>query len=276
MADPSMTETKQPTESIADAHKPTLEVIRKITDDGILTEQEVFDLADYLNKNEEARNNWPGDSLFEILHQVFEDGILSEDEMARLAKILTDIETLCANQFRPPSVERNKIAQSEIKLDELLLPRVQKTIEISVKDSDDSFKVNLAQHTCSCPGWFGNRKDFKPGSLKRCCLHMAEAFWQQVQVGAPEEWPRLFKDFVEELSYRGRGVDPGATWKLLKIEEKPYLVSYGDNEWSNVYAPIEGGKFDRYGYSRKEQRWAFGQIPEHYQVIEEFLDSIPA
>ena len=262
-------------DTIADAHKETLDVIRKITDDGILTEQEVYDLADYLNKNQEARGSWPGNSLFEILHQVFEDGVLSDDEIAQLAKILTDIETLCASHFVPPP-ESKKILLSEIKLDNLDLPRIQKTIEIPVKATGESYKVDLGQHTCTCPGWFGHRKEFQADSLKRCCVHMAEAFWQQVQVGAPEEWPQLFKDLVEELSYRGRGVDSDATWKLLGIEDHPYLVSYGKNEWSNVYAPIEGGKFDRYGYHREGERWAFGQIPNHYQVIAEYLNSVPA
>lgn len=74
----------------------TLRVIRRITADGILTTDEIWDLAQFLNDNREARNSWPGNDLWPALQSVFEDGVVDENEMEELGRIISEIGTQIA------------------------------------------------------------------------------------------------------------------------------------------------------------------------------------
>jgi len=124
-------------------HAGTLDVIRKITDDGILCEQEVWDLAEYLNGDREARNAWPGTQLFPLLHQVFEDGVLSNEEMAQMAEVLSDIEHRCATAAIPRVVETSEINLHAIKIEDCELPKMEKLARIPCKPSGEVFRVDL-------------------------------------------------------------------------------------------------------------------------------------
>ncbi|MBL6765050.1 MAG: hypothetical protein ISQ14_08840 [Verrucomicrobiae bacterium] len=252
-------------------HVGTLQMIRKITDDGVLCEQEVWDLAEYLNENPDARVNWPGSELFPLLHQVFEDGILSQDEMAQMAGVLSDIEHQCARADIPKAIEKAPVSLDAIKVEDYSLPRIEKTAEIPCKPSGEVYSVNLRTHSCSCPAWFGNRKKFPVGSLNRACVHVVDAYKRELTTNPSAPLPKLLAHVVEDLSFRGRGVDVNADWKLLKVDTIPHLVSIGTQEWSTVYAPGKGAKFDRYAYHRDEDRWAYGAEPSRHRHVEEFL-----
>ena len=69
----------------------TLRIIRRITADGILTLEEVWDLAGFLNENREARNQWPGNVLWPTMQSVFDDGVVDEEEMSVLGSMLSEI-----------------------------------------------------------------------------------------------------------------------------------------------------------------------------------------
>ncbi|MBG85506.1 MAG: hypothetical protein CMO80_01215 [Verrucomicrobiales bacterium] len=64
--------------------KPNLETMRRIrhiTEDGIVTDEEVLSLGNYLNDSMPARKSWPGNVLFDVLQQVFADGRLDAHEL---------------------------------------------------------------------------------------------------------------------------------------------------------------------------------------------------
>jgi len=69
----------------------TLRMIRRVTADGILSIDEVWDLAEFFNENSDARNCWPGNILWPTLQSVFDDGVVDEDELEALGAILSDI-----------------------------------------------------------------------------------------------------------------------------------------------------------------------------------------
>jgi hypothetical protein len=267
------------TDTISTApHAGTLEVIRKITDDGILTEREVWDLAEYLNDDSRARADWPGNTLYPILHEVFEDGVLSNEEMERLAGVLSEVEHQCAKQNTVPeptstatTPEPPTLSMDAIKVERYELPKVQKTVEIPCKPSGELYRVDLAKHTCTCPAWFGNRKKFEVGNPRRACVHIIDAFWKEITDGAAKNIPRIFANMVEELSNRGRGIDHQSDWKFLQVDTLPHIVSTGHPEWNAIYAPGEGVKFDRFAYSVEEQRWAYGRAPRSRRYLEQFL-----
>jgi hypothetical protein len=62
-----------------DIHMGTLRLIRRITSDGELSMQEVWELAEFLNGNESAQHRWPGDRLWRQLERMFEDKEISVD-----------------------------------------------------------------------------------------------------------------------------------------------------------------------------------------------------
>ncbi|MBG86411.1 MAG: hypothetical protein CMO80_05865 [Verrucomicrobiales bacterium] len=103
-------------------HTGTLEEIQRITDDEILTEREVWDLADYLNEDEEVRTAWPGKVLFGILREVFEGGVLTNEEMQRLAEVLSEVEHQAAEAKQPVPAESAKgptLSMDAIKVDSI-------------------------------------------------------------------------------------------------------------------------------------------------------------
>ena len=53
------------------ANQATIDFIRQIMADGIVTEDEIINLATYLNQNREGRKSWPGTAVFEVLKDVF-------------------------------------------------------------------------------------------------------------------------------------------------------------------------------------------------------------
>lgn len=256
----------------AEIHGGTLSLIRRITDDGILTEREVWDLADYLNEDFAARNAWPGTDLFPILQDVFEDGILENHEMQTLADVLSQIEHYCADAAVPPtkSTGQKPLPADAIRVETFVLPRVEKTMKIPSKPSGETFRVNLKNHTCTCPAWKGNRKKYPAGDPKRACVHMVEAFQQQIVEGNTTEIPTVFEHVVSDLAFRGRGIDASADWKLLKVQAHPHLISKG-LEWCSVYARGRGVSFDRFAYHLNERRWSYGDTPPHHAHVEDFL-----
>ena len=119
----------------AETHGGTLSLIRRITDDGILTEREVWDLADYLNEDFAARNAWPSSDLFPILQDVFEDGILEKHEMLTLADVLSQIEHCCADEAMTTTISmvNEPVAAEAIRVESFVLPQVEKTVKIPCK-----------------------------------------------------------------------------------------------------------------------------------------------
>lgn len=81
---------------MAAPHMETLRVIRRITADGMLTTDEIWDLTQFLNENREARNAWPGSALWPTLQSVFDDGVVDDEEMKALGRIISDVGTQIA------------------------------------------------------------------------------------------------------------------------------------------------------------------------------------
>ena len=255
-------------------HAGTLEVIRRITDDGILAEREVWDLAEYLNDHEDARMAWPGSDLFPIMHEVFEDGVLDGDEMEALVEILSQIEHYCAGIDgipQPKEPDWQSVSLAAIAISDFELPKVEKTAKIPCKPSGEVYRVNLRNHTCDCPAWKGNRKGFEVGDMKRACVHIVDAYREVVKAGPIAEIPGIFGHLVTDLSSRGRGIDPKSEWKFLKVQSLPNLVSVGP-EWCSVYARRRADGFDRFAYNLAEQRWAYGDVPQNHLYFEKFLN----
>ena len=81
----------------------TLNFIHQITEDGILTDEEVWSLGTFLNEHPDAQANCPGNILFEILKHVFDDGRLDPHEVEAIGHYLRGIELQCCYSQPQPN-----------------------------------------------------------------------------------------------------------------------------------------------------------------------------
>lgn len=272
----ALEEWKLPEEAVP--HDDTIEELCNIAGAGKLTEKEVFDLCYFLNDHRDARHAWPGEKLFAYLHGIVEQGHVTDANCAHLCDIMDQIERDCS-RVAPPVEQGTPIPETAVSIAEILLPTLEKRVQVESVTGASVYEVDLQRHTCSCPGWYGNRRTFRDATLKLCCAHMAMAYSQEFKPeGADEDEDEalkkihpIFKNLMRERSIRGRGLDHLSRWKLIQIRMHPHLVSYGDSEWCAVYAPCALRTYRRHGFNLKELRWAFGSPPADRQPIEDFL-----
>jgi hypothetical protein len=63
-----------------------------ILSDGAVTEEEAYQLGDWLNHHEEAAEHWPCDQLIEPLQAVWSDGSANPQELQRLGRVLVSLQ----------------------------------------------------------------------------------------------------------------------------------------------------------------------------------------
>ncbi|MGB0580103.1 MAG: hypothetical protein ACPGVU_10410 [Limisphaerales bacterium] len=253
-------------------HRETVELVRGIAGSGTLTEQEVYLLAGYLNDNRDARHAWPGDRLFRHLSKIFGSGSVSESESeyGYLGRVLEELDRQ-GHAIAAPPEEEPELPETAVKVEDLILPQLDLSLQVAAEGARHGFEVDLARHSCSCPGWYGNRRQFKGGDLKLCCAHLAAGFVEAFHQGLGAESPRVLKSLLWERAQRGRGINPKSTWKLIKIRLWPHLVSYDRGAWSSVYAFNAMKELQRYAFIPEEERWSFGQAPKNHRVLAEFI-----
>src|SRR6185503_19174362 len=69
-----------------------VQLCRSITDDGELTDKELYTLADWINKYPHIQDHWPATILIEPLQKVWADGKITRTELKQVAKLLARIE----------------------------------------------------------------------------------------------------------------------------------------------------------------------------------------
>lgn len=72
-----------------------------VSADGVLTEQEITSLCDWLNANTEVCGEWPANLLVARLNQILEDGIITPEENADL---LETIKSICGQRFEETGI----------------------------------------------------------------------------------------------------------------------------------------------------------------------------
>lgn len=238
---------------------PTLKTIgflRGLTFDGMLSGEEVWLLAKFLNENPDCAEEWPGYVLYPMLHMSFDDGELTESEMELVAHAIAAVEHQWL--LRKPAGDYDRTEVIPVALPPLakpILPSLDVKVEVPSSKEEVAYQVDLMEHSCTCPDW--QRRDHWPvGHPGRCCRHVAFAFGE-VHSGLEAHLHAVLHDCLQ----RGTGTHPEDDWLMVPMRNgKPAVISGGSGDWCNVYIPF-GGKYERYGYNRKEQRWAYGDAP---------------
>ena len=79
-------------EAISLKSRQLIEFFRTLTLDGDISDENAWELGNYLNENPECCDEWPGDELASLISKIFENGSVSESELKQLASKLVLIE----------------------------------------------------------------------------------------------------------------------------------------------------------------------------------------
>lgn len=259
--------------------KPNLETlrrIRQITEDGVVTNEEVMGLGNFLNENHMARKTWPGNVVFETLKRVFADARLDPHELKALAYILRGIELQCCGALGQLDELMDDGIPKFAKFDEMefKLPALDEQMQVAAtEESNRISNVDLNKHECDCGDWTSRRFSFAESSPGRVCRCEVIAFCQpEIETQIPRtDWNTMFLRLLDLFSESNSAFDPLPTWKLLRFKEFEWVVAWGDKEWATVYTEGKAGKVERYCFHLLEGRWAYGAVPIGAKAIKNYF-----
>jgi hypothetical protein len=252
-------------------HEDTIRALRAIGGAGEVTAKELVALAYYLNDHRDARHSWPGESLIRILAEMFDGHMPNKADRDKVHADIDAIEQECSRVQGNGEDGEAALPITAIRIEDFTLPEINRKVTIDCSDSGAKFEADLHHRHCSCPAWPNHRSKLKLDDVRRCCVHMVEAYHQLIKEDEIPGAQPIFKDLIADRAHRGRSMDIHAKWKLLKIKMRPHVVIYGSKDWSYAYAP-DGNGFTRFGFHNGEKRWSFGQRPQSAKTIERFLE----
>ncbi len=229
-----------------------------ILEDGEISGDEIYQLAEKLNGHREACFSWPGNLLVKPLQDVWSDGKVTKLELRQIARVLVQIRKDWAKQQTAAAFEQAvKVAEQiarEIDLSQPRMPAIPFVVHVkSHTEPGIVYEVDLSGPTCTCPDWRTWRSSLPPAHLTRCCKHVFEAY---TQLEPESGWPGWLGAFLD-LS---RPPHPQQEWMIFHIDRKLVLASTAPTGWANVFVQV-GHTYDQFGYCIFEDRWAYGIEP---------------
>jgi hypothetical protein len=241
-----------------------LSVCETIIEDGELTYDEIYRLAEWLNSHDEACRHWPGDQLIAPLRKVWADAKITKAESREIARLVLRIQKEStkrqAARALTDALDRSISAARTFDPTEARMPLIPFTTRVkSRSEKGVIYEVNLQGPTCTCPDFRGFRHKWPAAHLTRCCKHVL-AVYQQLEPSIG--WPGWLRAFVN-LSWTPH---PLQEWMVVEVDSGLVLISTAPNAWANVYASNRG-PYERYGYNIIEHRWAYGiEPPNGYRL----------
>ena len=252
-------------ETISLKSRQLIDFCRSLTLDGDISDEDAWELGNFLNENPECCDEWPGDELAILLSKIFANGSVAEYELKQLASKIGSIEKKAFKIFNKEQIKESIESFSPY---DCVLPSIPTTLSIkSDSNPNESYSVNLLDSSCSCLDWAGYRKYFPPNSLNRCCKHVAYALHK---IKKDSEYPEWLQTLINECRHSEKGLSPKVKWTMVLVKNSPVLVSSGNSEWINVYAHCDG-YFKKFGYNIKEERWSYGMRPYYSATIKTAL-----
>ena len=91
-------------ETISLKSRQLIEFCRTLTLDGDISDEDAWELGNYLNENPECCDEWPGDELASLLSKIFANGSVSKSELKLLATKLVSIENQAVKISNNPQI----------------------------------------------------------------------------------------------------------------------------------------------------------------------------
>jgi hypothetical protein len=253
----------------------TLDFIRQLSDGKDLTEDTLMQMAAFLNESREARHSWPGEKLFGFLGEIFATGLIGDVQLDATRKVISSIEREYSLLTAGDVNEQPAVPVDSIWVEDLKLPDLRSKATITDASSRNTFQVDLSTHTCTCGAWYGNRRSYKNGDARLCCAHVAQAFKDELDQNGLEQSPRLFPEMINDIAARYEGLDYRSTWRLLRIQMRPFLISYGHKvDWCTVYGQNAERVVEKFSLHRTELRWSYGRHPQCAASIAAYVKSL--
>jgi hypothetical protein len=265
-----MIEVEAPVNSVvrSDAAERVVRFLRGLLFDGELSGDEVWSLANWLNKQQrEVCQDWPANVLIPLLQNVYEDGELSAEEMVAIANALVNIEREWTTRFAPVEDADEKLlsplpSQARTQSRRPLLPALRYATKVQSSSGNGEYVVDLTDHSCNCADWVSWRRTAPPQDYKRVCKHIA-SLYHSLETGDGINDP-MFAAFVDDHWERDRGTLPQDDWTLEVVKGKPILYGFSPGKpWVNVFVP-DGATYQRYGFNKEERRWSYGESPKGF------------
>jgi hypothetical protein len=275
-----------------------LKFIRQLTNDGVLTPDEVWELAEYLNNDKAARKSWPGEDLFKSLHSIFEDGVLEAHEIEVMHQQLRDVEhawadhveklAIAGKPMNPRSSKKKSATKSKKKQKAnpppiiypvnaipIRLDPIKGKTRVTSESTGEVYDLSFRDYSCTCPDWCDRRMalpDLSPGKL---CKHLTNELSGAILEHGKEtaENSSRFKRIIHMQADVGRGFDPAPNWFQLEWQTGYCIASWGHCDWANIYFD-DGADIERYGFSLIERRWSYGKPPKDSKSIEKFFEGL--
>lgn len=254
----------------------TLRLIRQITADGVVTDDEVMSLANHLNDNSAARKSWPGNVIFEVLKRVFDDARVDPHELKSLSHILRGIELQCCGASGEGEDNEIDDISPRATFEEInfALPLLDLQIQVAAHGKDAPLSdVDLSIHECSCGDWNNRRFSFPEESPGRACRCIVMALHKpEIESEIPRfEWNNKLFQLLDHFSECGTSFDPVPSWKLLRHSGREWVVAWGDGMWAMVYTENRESQIERFCYQIYSDRWAYGAKPAGATAIAHYL-----
>lgn len=243
-------------------------VCESIIEDGELSGDEIYGLAEWLNNHREACFHWPGNLLVQPLQDVWADGKVNKTELRLISRLLLRVRKEWAKRQKQEVAERMSqfVAATALNfnLRNAQLPSIPLTLQIkSHSEKGLTYQVDLSEPSCTCPDWVGGRRRIPVGHLTRCCKHVLEAFRQvEPECGWPG-WLGAFFSFAWPPHLE-------QSWFIFESRGSFALVSSAAKGWANVFVEADGS-YDRFGYNVEERRWSYGISPPGCREIAKML-----
>ena len=238
-------------------------MLRWISSDGLLTTEEVWSLADWLNSHRDAAESWPGSELVPYLQRIWDDGVLDEDEVNGLQGLIATIESKVAakNRLFPdnPADESPQLAfVISAGIDQFKLPQVTRQTTVRSSSGYEEYSIDMAGPTCTCPDWINRRRGKPEGSLGRACKHIVRTVFD---IGLFRQCATPIWAVLNHCQSRGGGTGPNDEYVMIEVKKRQFVASYGNGDWVNVIE-IRGEDSERFGYNLVQKRWAYGESPK--------------
>ena len=242
-------------------------VCESIIEDGELTYDELYRLADWLNNHREACLHWPGNLLVEPLQKAWADGKITRTEARQVARLILKI---CKEAAKRESEEAfaqvAELASQAARSFDLTRPQLP-AIPFSTRIKSHTamgvfYEVDLGGPTCNCPDFRSFRRKLPVGHLTRCCKHIFGAY---AQLDPSDRWPGWLGAFLRlawtpHPHHEWLVLHVRPAWYALHVRKALVLISSAPNGWANVFA-ANNDRYDRYGYNVIEDRWSYNIEP---------------
>lgn len=246
-----------------------IKLIDSYMHDGELSDLEIYDLADWLNKNPDEMLIWPGNRLVDPLKKAWSDEKISDDERNELFQLLNEI---LIEHYKKEAGPASSLVVSRYRdesgnQEEPVTPFLNLGFRVNSESTPgEAYDVELQSPSCTCPDWTGVRISAPTNRIPRFCKHVLACFRS---VPREPKWPDWFNAYLD-LGYKSY---PDQKWRITKIKGTSFLYSSANPEWGNVYCKIKNESF-RYGYSVMEARWAYRKIPPSSVVLSQLIERL--